>query len=263
MKLKIKLLLVALTFGIGIFFNSCSNEDKNSNSNFKDFSEVNKFASIHSKGLSHNLKSFEKKLKTNRSMFMRAGQIDTLAIVNFYIDETQEFLENEPLTFNNTILGINYLMPVDDLSKIKIAENLETPEEVLTPSLKINYYYSRISQLIENNDSNINQFNYSLNALYNESLNDNISNEDRLTIDLMFGVANDSYTYWNNNQFLFETGKATGKVKGTTILADIKGAVDGALWGSVGGPFCSALMAINFGIIGSSVAHTLSTALNP
>lgn len=261
MKLKFKLLLVTLTFGIGIFFNSCSNEEKNSNSNFKDLSEVNKFASIHSKGLEHNLKAFQKKLKTSRGSFMKANQIDTLAIVNFYINETREFIEDEPLSFNNTILGVNYLVPVNDLSKIKIAENLETPEEILTPSQKVNYYYSRISQLIENNESNIGQFNYSLNSLYNETLNDNITAEDRLTIDLMFGVANDSYTYWNNNQNLFsKTGKA--KIKGTTILADIKGAVDGALWGSVGGPFCSALMAINFGIIGSSVAHTLSTALN-
>ena len=46
MKLKFKLLLVSLTFGIGIFFNSCSNEDKNSDSTFKDLSEINKFASM-------------------------------------------------------------------------------------------------------------------------------------------------------------------------------------------------------------------------
>ena len=262
MKLKFKLLLATLTFGLGIFFYSCSNDESSSDSNFKNFSELNKFALVHSKGLEHNLNAFQKKLKTERSTFMRTNQIDTLAIVNFYIDETKEFLKNEPILFNNTILGINYLVPVDDISKLKIAENLETPKEISTPSLKVNYYFSKISQLIENNDSNIGQFNNSLNSLYNETLNDNISVEDRLTIDLMFGVANDSFTYWNNNQSLLsKTGKT--KVRGTTILADIKGAVDGALWGSVGGPFCSALMAINFGIIGSSVAHTLATALNP
>lgn len=250
---KIKLLSLTLFVSV-LSFLSCTKSETKNEKNFTSSDELFKFSKVHSDGVAFCTEAFNKKFANSRESFTnKSGGLDTLAIIKFFEIQTKLYLTEHPVSYNNNSLGIEYLIPINDELKMAIVKNTYTSPFLLSQNELANSYYSSIKTII-NESENSEEVNFELDKLFTKSQNELISEKDKLLLQLMIGVASDSYSYWSIHGNI---NPVTGKVSLGTALADIQGAWEWGVFGAAAGPLGAVLVGLNGAIIHSCVAHAL------
>ncbi len=258
-KIKFSVLTIALIALSSVIFVACTKNEEKKEETFKTSAEVYAFAKKHSDGLRFSIDAFNNSLNLQKkSNLNRTQTIDTLYVINFFKTQSELFLSQHPIEYNQTTIGMNYLVPVDDNFKMLSLKNAEEAEDLFNSNPTTNQYYKDIAVLLEERMDDHISYKNGLDALFLKSQNEIENENDKIVVQLMIGVAYDSYMFWTNNGQ--ETSR--GRIKGTTILADISGAGSWGLFGMAAGPLGGVLMAINGACINSGVAHALSNILN-
>lgn len=259
-KIKLSVLSVALIAFSSIIFVACSSNEEKNEEVFKTSADVYKFAKKHSDGLKQGIDAFNNSREFRKNSSLNRNQsTDTLAVINFFKAQSELFLSENPIEYNQSTIGMNYLVPVDDNFKMLSIKNAEEAENLFNSNATTNLYYKEIAMLLENEIDNPVAYKAGLDALFLRTQNEIQNENDKIVVQIMIGVAYNSYMFWTNNGQ--ETNR--GRIRGTTILADIQGAGSWGLWGSIAaGPIGGVLMAINGAIINSGVSHALANILN-
>ena len=258
-KIKLSVLIIALISLSSLIFIACTNSDQKEEEIFKTSAEVYAFAKKHSDGLKFSIEAYNNSLNLQKNSFLNRNEtLDTLAVINFFKSQSELFLSENPIEYNGSFIGMNYLLPVDDNFKMLSLKNAEEAEDLFNSNSTTNQYYKEIAILLEEKMNDHIAYKAGLDALFLRTQTEIENENDKIVVQLMIGVAYDSYMFWTNN------GQETdrGRIKGTTILADISGAGSWGLFGMAAGPLGGVLMAINGACINSGVSHALSTILN-
>lgn len=247
---------------------SCSTEEENKEINnlnlYKDVNELIEFSKIHSEGLKHNIKAFENEIKSLKGKNKNLNENDIIA---FFEKETNNFLNKNNINYNNKnisfesekIIELNQSFNLDN-ARFKHNKTYSDNEAIA------DVYYQKIENAFKDNpyDTVISE----LHNVYQDFLTEELSipDNEKLSIEIMIGIAFDSATYWNDfrNNKISQNKSSKFKWNWGVALADVKGAIGGGLWGSaVAGPLGGAVMAVNMAIIDSSVAHVISELPTP
>jgi hypothetical protein len=259
--LKISVIFTTIIAGTLLIY-SCSNdkESDKKNGSFASRDQLMNVAGRHSDGLRYCLNKYNTEFALSNNQFMsKEGDIDTLAVFKFFEAQTKAYIGNNPISYNNISLGLDYYSESSDSLKLQEIHKMLDTSEFKEGTAVMKSYYAQIKEIIGNKDYDVTTTNRELDKLFVKSQTEISNDNDKRVAQVMIGVASDSNEFWSHQYD--ENGNQLNKWDTGTVLADIAGAGDGALWGSAAaGPLGGILMAVSFACIDSGVAHAISHA---
>ncbi|SHM01524.1 hypothetical protein [Chryseobacterium polytrichastri] len=248
-------------------WNACSDNNENLSQNeevkvetFKNSKDLFKFSTIHSQ----LLREADKKMKSKAdfiSLSKTSNSVDTLEIVHFYEKEAFNYFSNNPIKFNGETITIDNWVSVDDKVKMNIVRDFDSKDPIYI-STDVKNYYNEIKNIIDKSDEP-SDVTVALEGMFTKLEREKFSNQDKLAIQLMIGVANDSFEYWYNYAQINPDPKSKSFWTRGNIYADVVAGAQSALWGgAVAGPPGAIMVGISGAFIGSGVKQALSNVLN-
>lgn len=260
-----KIVFILATVIASLFvWSSCENNTESMQEKvqvFNNSEELFKFSKLHGNILR---KTGNKFIKPNfQNNIHSKTNIDTLALLKQYENEAYNFFKDNPIYFNGEIITVNNWIDLPDGLMLEQFRNYNTPENYM--SNDTNFYYNLIKGFIDDDVTETpEQFTTAMEGLFNQLESENYNDKDKLAIQLMIGVANDSFTYWYNNAQQ-ESQMSKGGLKSfirKNLYADVVGAGSWALYGSVAGPLGAVMVGISGAFVGSGVSQAISIAIN-
>lgn len=246
---------------------ACSDEDikndginhlKRTTNSFDSLEELYNLSKKHSEGLEMSLISF---FEENKEDFIHSNQIDTLSVIKYFQTQSKSFLTKNPILYKGEFIDNEYLIFPDDSFMLSSIRDLENPN--FNGNETVRFYYDKIKTILETHLEDSTAYKENLDELFFMSQNEIGNETDKIVVQLMIGVAYDSYTFWKNYTERGGNVNYKKKINGTTILADIYGAGEWGLFGlGAAGPLGAVIVGINGAIINSGVTHALSKILD-
>ena len=247
---KIFFLLTIISFLI-----SCNNEEINQKEGFLNSKEIENYAKMHSSGLEFCIDKFKSSNLNNELFRTSNNQIDTLALINFFEEETRNYLANNPVIYNGKAIDLNILnqINISDSDKIKTVSHSNFSYDWYTNN-EINLFFKDFIQDISSK-STINEINSTI-SIYSNSAEIKFSKKEDLDIVLSFiNITKDSVNHWYK-----KSNNTASRGWFALAIADAYGAFTWGSFGMAAGPAGAIIVGLNGAIIDSAVAYALGLA---